>query len=69
MLHSPFELFRYCPDLGQRARLKPTVIEHKQNIIDGKSLPYFLLLKVYEIDTIIIKSKIQNYCIRNYPNL
>ena len=36
-------------------RLKPTTMENKRNIIDGKLLPYFSRLKACDIDTIKIR--------------
>ena len=43
----------YIEDMEHR--LKPTTMENKRNIIDGKLLPYFSLLKVCDIDTIKIR--------------
>jgi len=43
----------YMEDMGHR--LKPTTMENKRNIIDGKLLPYFSQLKVCDIDTIKIR--------------
>lgn len=43
----------YMSDMEHR--LKPTTMENKKNIIDGKLLPYFSLLKVSDIDTIKVR--------------
>lgn len=43
----------YMEDMGHR--LKPTTMENKRNIIEGKLLPYFSRLKVCDIDTIRIR--------------
>ncbi len=43
----------YIEDM--RHRLKPTTIENKRNIIEGKLLPYFSRLKTCDIDTIKIR--------------
>lgn len=43
----------YMEDM--RHRLKPTTMENKQNIIEGKLLPYFSRLKVCDIDTIKVR--------------
>ncbi|MCM1179941.1 MAG: Arm DNA-binding domain-containing protein, partial [Clostridium sp.] len=43
----------YMEDM--RHRLKPTTMENKRNIIEGKLLPYFSRLKVCDIDTIKIR--------------
>lgn len=43
----------YMEDM--RHRLKPTTMENKRNIIEGKILPYFSRLKVCDIDTIKIR--------------
>ena len=43
----------YMEDM--RHRLKPTTIENKRNIIEGKLLPYFSRLKVCDIDTIKVR--------------
>lgn len=43
----------YMEDMEHR--LKPTTMENKRNIIDGKLLPYFSRLKVCEIDTIKVR--------------
>lgn len=43
----------YLEDMSHR--LKPTTMENKRNIIDGKLLPYFSLLKVCDIDTIKVR--------------
>ncbi len=43
----------YLEDM--RHRLKPTTMENKQNIIEGKLLPYFSRLKVCDIDTIKVR--------------
>ena len=45
----------YMEDM--RHRLKPTTIENKRNIIEGKLLPYFSRLKVCDIDTIKVDRK------------
>ncbi len=37
-------------------RLKPTTMENKRNIIEGKLLPYFSRLKTCDIDTIKIRT-------------
>ena len=43
----------YMEDMEHR--LKPTTMENKKTIIDGKLLPYFSRLKVCDIDTIKIR--------------
>lgn len=43
----------YMEDMQHR--LKPTTIENKRNIIEGKLLPYFSRLKVCDIDTIKVR--------------
>lgn len=43
----------YMEDMAHR--LKPTTIENKRNIIEGKLLPYFSRLKVCDIDTIKVR--------------
>lgn len=43
----------YMEDMQHR--LKPTTMENKRNIIEGKLLPYFSRLKVCDIDTIKIR--------------
>ena len=43
----------YLEDMGHR--LKPTTMENKRSIIEGKLLPYFSRLKVCDIDTIKIR--------------
>ncbi len=43
----------YMEDMSHR--LKPTTMENKRNIIEGKLLPYFSRLKVCDIDTIKIR--------------
>ena len=43
----------YMEDMQHR--LKPTTMENKRDIIDGKLLPYFSKLKVCDIDTIKIR--------------
>lgn len=43
----------YMEDM--RHRLKPTTIENKRTIIEGKLLPYFSRLKVCDIDTIKVR--------------
>lgn len=43
----------YMEDM--KHRLKPTTMENKRNIIEGKLLPYFSRLKVCDIDTIKIR--------------
>jgi len=43
----------YLEDMGHR--LKPTTMENKRNIIEGKLLPYFSQLKVCDIDTIKVR--------------
>lgn len=43
----------YMEDMDHR--LKPTTIENKRNIIEGKLLPYFSRLKVCDIDTIKVR--------------
>ena len=43
----------YVEDMQHR--LKPTTMENKRNIIDGKLLPYFSQLKICDIDTIKVR--------------
>lgn len=43
----------YMEDMSHR--LKPTTMENKRNIIEGKLLPYFSLLKVCDIDTVRVR--------------
>ena len=43
----------YLEDMSHR--LKPTTMENKKFIIDGKILPYFAKLKVCDIDTIKVR--------------
>lgn len=43
----------YMEDM--RHRLKPTTMENKRTIVDGKLLPYFSRLKICDIDTIKIR--------------
>lgn len=43
----------YIKDMSYR--LKPTTMENKRNIIEGKLLPYFSRLKTCDIDTIKIR--------------
>lgn len=43
----------YLEDMSHR--LKPTTMENKKNIIEGKILPYFARLKVCDIDTIKVR--------------
>lgn len=43
----------YLDDMNHR--LKPTTMENKRNIIEGKLIPYFSRLKVCDIDTIKIR--------------
>lgn len=46
-------------------RLKPTTMENKRFIIEGKLLPYFGKLKVCDIDTIKVRkwqSELISYC-------
>ncbi|MCM1221220.1 MAG: site-specific integrase [Lachnospiraceae bacterium] len=50
----------YMEDISHR--LKPTTMENKRNIIEGKLLPYFSRLKVCDIDAIKIR-KWQNVLI------
>ena len=43
----------YLEDMSHR--LKPTTMENKRNIIEGKLLPYFSRLKICDIDTIKVR--------------
>ncbi len=43
----------YLEDMEHR--LKPTTMENKRNIIEGKIIPYFRLLKVCDITTITVR--------------
>lgn len=46
-------LQNYLDDMSHR--LKPTTMENKKNIIEGKIIPYFSKLKIIDIDTIKIR--------------
>lgn len=48
-------------DMGHR--LKPTTMENKQYLIEGKLLPYFGKLKICDIDTIVVR-KWQNVILK-----
>lgn len=43
----------YMDDMGNR--LKPTTMENKRNIINGKLLPYFSKQKICDIDTVKVR--------------